>query len=508
MTGPYPWDPPQDDPDPQYPSPAPYPAHPPEDPEPPVAPGGGEGRGGAEPRDPSGGHGGLDATPEAPPLPRPRRRTRRRVPAAEAGRRRHLTPQQRLIVLDTWRRSKLPAKDFAALVGVSVHSLYKWRQRFAEDGPAGLADRPKGRPRGSRLPDATRRAIVMLKQAHPEWGQDRIHAVLLRSEGFGASPGAIGRVLEEEGYVVEDTPTRPHPDRVRRFERARPNQLWQTDLFTFVLKRENRRVHLVVFMDDHSRFIVGHGLHASSSGAMVREVLESSIANFGAPEEVLTDNGTQYHTWRGRSAFRKLLDRRGIRQIVARPRHPQTLGKVERFWGTLWRECLEQAVFRGIDDARARLALFVDHYNFQRPHAGIGQLVPADRYFAAAPQVKDTLRRRVAGNALELARHGVPRKSFYLTGRVGGEAISLHAEGERVVLTKEDGRREEVDLSAPGKRDDGAEQTLPVPVSGAPPDGDEGEPAPGTSPLDDALPDLAEGLSRGEEPGEDEEGRS
>jgi hypothetical protein len=33
--------------------------------------------------------------------------------------------------------------------------------------------------------------------------------------------------------------------------------MWQTDLFTFVLRRENRRVHLVAFMDDHSRFLVG-----------------------------------------------------------------------------------------------------------------------------------------------------------------------------------------------------------------------------------------------------------
>ena len=40
---------------------------------------------------------------------------------------------------------------------------------------------------------------------------------------------------------------------------------------------------------------------------------EQAIANFGAPEEVLTDNGAQYHTWRGKSAFTKLLERRGVR---------------------------------------------------------------------------------------------------------------------------------------------------------------------------------------------------
>jgi transposase InsO family protein len=440
--------------------------------------------------------------PEQPDFPRPHRRTRRRTTSFEAGTRRSFTPAQRLVILDTWQRSGLPARDFSALVGVSQHTLYKWRQRFEAEGPAGLADRARGPRGGSRLPEQTRRAILMLKQAHPDWGQDRIHAVLLRSEGFAASPGAIGRVLDEAGYVVEETPTRPHPDKVRRFERARPNQLWQTDLFTFVLKRENRRVHLVAYMDDHSRFVVGHGLHASASGAMVRETLEASIANFGAPEEVLTDNGAQYHTWRGRSAFRKLLDRRGIQQVVARPRHPQTLGKVERFWGTLWRECLEQAVFRGLDDARQRIALFVDHYNFQRPHSGIDGLVPADRFFAAADQVKARLRERVAENALQMARQGVPRKSVYLTGRVGSESVSLHAEGDRVILLSGDGKREEVDLQASGARDDEAEQILPPSVSGAAeiaaePGPDRSLDPPGSSPLDRALRDIRAALEEG-----------
>ena len=441
--------------------------------------------------------------------PRPATRKRRRTREADKDKgaaRRQLTSQQRLLLLDTWQRSKLSANDFAAMVGVSPHTLYLWKKRFTQDGPAGLESRPKGGPRGSRISDTTRRAIVMLKSAHPEWGERRIHDVLVRTEGFGASPRAIARVLAEEGYETVLEPTRPHPPKPTRFERARPNQLWQTDLFTFVLKRENRRVHAVAFMDDHSRFIVGFGLHASASGALVREVFEASVANFGAPEEVLTDNGTQYHTWRGKSEFRKLLDRRGIRQIVAAPRHPQTLGKVERFWQTLWGECVGAAIFRGLDDARRRIALFIDHYNFQRPHQGIDGLVPADRYFSAAPQVRETLERRVAANALELAKNGEPRKPFYLTGRVGSESISLHAEGERVVMLRADGSREEVDLGAPGQRAELEERSsLPETVAkcAAPADVegtiDEQElAAPGTSELDGLLDRLEQGLAGGE----------
>jgi putative transposase len=170
---------------------------------------------------------------------------------------------------------------------------------------------------------------------------------------------SISYTLVEAGYEVEGVATRPHESKPKRFESAKPNALWQSDLFTFRLKRQRRGLYLVAFLDDYSRFVVGWGLHASASGALVREVFEQAIANFGAPEEVLTDQGPQYHTWRGKSAFRKLCDRRGIRQVVASARHPQTLGKVERFWGTVWREFAEGAIFRDLEEARERVGQFL-----------------------------------------------------------------------------------------------------------------------------------------------------
>lgn len=446
----------------------------------------------------------------------------RRTKAPEP--RQHLSARQRLLVLDTWVRSKLPAREFADLFGLSPHTLYSWKKRFDEDGPAGLECAPRGAPRGSRLSEATKRAILLMKAQHPEWGQDRLHAMIGRTEGLSASPGAIARVLAENGYTVVEEPTKPHEPKEQRLYSTAPNELWQTDLFTFILKRENRRVWMVAFLDDHSRFIVGYGVYASSSGALVREVLEAAIANFGAPKTVLTDNGPQYKTWHGKSAFTELLERRGIKQIVARPRHPQTLGKIERFWATLWRELLQPAIFQGLEDARRRIGHFIDHYNFQRTHTGIEGLVPADRYFAASETVRNTLRARVQANAAELARHGTPRKSFYLTGRVGDQTIALHAQGSRVVLTKEDGTREEVDLAHEGPRAEEAQSVvMPEPIAvcgpasalvGAEVSADENATAaPGSSPLDAALEILAEGLAsdeaardEGSDDGSDEEG--
>jgi transposase InsO family protein len=409
-----------------------------------------------------------------------------------------MTPEQRLLILDTWQRSGLPAGDFAPLVGLSKHTLYKWKKRFDESGPAGLMDQQRGAPAGSRVHELTKRTILMLKEANPDWGCQRISDMLLRGPALPASAGAVARVLHEAGYQTEQVATHPHPDKPRQFERATPNQLWQTDLFTFVLKRQNRRVYMVAFMDDNSRFITGYGIHASQSAALVLEVVRAAMVAHGTPQEMLTDNGSQYVTWRGTSAFHREMEKRGIKHIVAKPQRPQTLGKIERFWGTLWRECVETSVFVDLDDARRRVGHFIDYYNFQRVHRGIDGLVPADRFFGAAAEVLATLRARVAVNALELARNGVPKAPFYMTGRIGARAFSVHAEGEKMILKREGHERTEVDLGASGASSlplvdaatNGAAAEMPLPVC---PDGSpkndvpDEETAPGESPLDAGL---------------------
>ena len=99
--------------------------------------------------------------------------------AGSPGKHASFTAEQRLLLLDTWLRSGLPAKDFAGLVGISKHTLYKWKQLFEEQGPAGLTEQPGGAPSGSRLPEVTKRTILMLKQQHPEWGCERISDMLV-----------------------------------------------------------------------------------------------------------------------------------------------------------------------------------------------------------------------------------------------------------------------------------------------------------------------------------------
>ncbi|HVS35622.1 MAG TPA: hypothetical protein VMS17_08570 [Gemmataceae bacterium] len=144
------------------------------------------------------------------PNRRPGRRLARPPEAPDAP----LTAEQRLLLLDAWRRSGLPAGDFAPLVGLSKHTLYDWKRRFAgrkrvwnskitvpDAFSSGRSqDKPRGAPRGSRLPEVAKRAILMMKQDNPDWGCERISALLLRGPALPASPQAVAHVLHEAGY--------------------------------------------------------------------------------------------------------------------------------------------------------------------------------------------------------------------------------------------------------------------------------------------------------------------
>ena len=104
----------------------------------------------------------------------------------------------------------MDATEFSQLVGVTPQTLAAWRRRFEAEGPAGLLGYRKGQ-KGSRLPEHVRRAILMMKEQHPDWGQDRIHDMLLRTQGLEASAGAVQRVLTEAGYeVVQPSALRSH----------------------------------------------------------------------------------------------------------------------------------------------------------------------------------------------------------------------------------------------------------------------------------------------------------
>ena len=357
---------------------------------------------------------------------------------------------------------KVSLGEVGRIFGVNKATLHQWVKRYQAGGLEGLAPARVGaKPkRASAAATAKREAVSTLRREHPEYGTQRISDMLRRFAALGVSETVVRRILHEEGLLLErasQEPARAHPP--RRFERAAPNQLWQSDIFTFLLRR-HERLYLAAFMDDHSRFIVSYALAHRQKSELVMEALERGIAEYGAPQEILTDQGRQYVSWRGKTAFVEELRRQGIEHIKSRPQHPQTLGKVERFWKTLWEEFLSRTVFADFADCDRRLRLYIDGYTFQRPHQGIEGLTPADRFFRAAPQVRAAVEQAVATNATRLALEKPLQKPFYLVGRFGDQDLSIAAGGGGLKVQMGDVQQT---IKMPKERDD-EERSVPARV--------------------------------------------
>jgi hypothetical protein len=228
--------------------------------------------------------------------------------------------------------------------------------------------------------------------------------------------------------------------RPRFFERATPNQMWQSDIFTFRLG--GRYAYLVAFMDDYSRFITAADLFRSPTAHAVIEVYRQAVGEYQPPKEMLTDNGRQYTTWRGVSRFEAELKKDRVSHFKSRPQHPMTLGKIERFWETIWQEFLSRAQFESFETARERIKLWLKYYNHKRPHQGIEGLCPADRFFEIQNELRKTIEAGIKENVLEMALRGQPRAPFYMVGRMEGQSVVLHAEKGKLKLSVSDNQNQ------------------------------------------------------------------
>jgi transposase InsO family protein len=327
-------------------------------------------------------------------------------------------------------------------LGVGESSVSNWVKAYRQKGEEGLRTRPPGAPPGKRkLPEPVTDRILELKKAEPSWGVKRIAQVLRRMFWLPGSPETVRTRLHEAGLMNQERAKgRRNLTRPRFFERATPNQMWQTDIFTFRLG--GKYAYLIAFLDDYSRYVVGADLFRSPTAAAVIEVYRIAMGEYQPPKEMLTDNGRQYTTWRGTSRFEAELQKDRVSHIKSRPQHPMTLGKVERFWSTIWQEFLARAPFDSFEAARERIRLWIAYYNHKRPHQGIGGVCPADRYFEVASELRKTMAAGVAENVLEMALRGMPRAPFYMVGRMEGQSVVLRAEKGKLKLSV-DGENEQ-----------------------------------------------------------------
>jgi len=241
--------------------------------------------------------------------------------------------------------------------------FYRWWNRYQAEGKEGLKEKTRGRPKGLDIDDSLKRKVIKLRQRY-EWGPKKI-AGSLRLKGCDIDNNQAYRIICEAGLNHPISAPRKTWG-TTRFQREHCNSLWQADF-----KLCNDDYWMISYLDDRSRFITGSMKVWNPTGENAMLLLNRAVKRYGAPRQILTDQGTQFKPARGGvSAFALHCSERGIEHITASVRRPTTCGKIEAFHRAYE---LESRLFR-------EHWSFIRYYNYTRPHEGIGYLTPAEIY--------------------------------------------------------------------------------------------------------------------------------
>ena len=221
--------------------------------------------------------------------------------------------------------------EIAKSTDVSVRWVKKLWSRYKLENPKDIVWPPQmGRPPGG-LPGRKEHSTVISSCTKDRRMAVRLETIVERSVGTHISHHNIHKILKDE-ELAENQPKKAKQRKWVRYERRFSNSMWHTDY-----KQLHNGKWFVSFQDDASRFIVGFGVFDEATSDHAIEVLEEAVRRYGKPSQILTDHGSQFYAnekenaKRGTAVFEAKLVEMGIKQVMARIRHPQTNGKLERF---------------------------------------------------------------------------------------------------------------------------------------------------------------------------------
>jgi len=267
---------------------------------------------------------------------------------------------------------------------VSVTTVRKWLGRYLAQGEVALRDR-SSRPRLSPRAIAPSMALAIVEVRRHRLTQARIAASL------GVSKSTVGRVLARAGLShlkdLEPTPA------LARYEHAAAGDLLHIDIKRLGrIGRPSHRVtgnrrdtfsgagweYLFVAIDDHARIGFTDMYPDEAKGSAV-QFLHNAVAYYQSLgvkiQRLLTDNGGAFRSKDFAEACAKLKIKHGF----TRPYRPQTNGKAERFIQSALREWAYGFIYQNSSQRTDQLDAWIHHYNWHRPHQGIGGVSPMSR---------------------------------------------------------------------------------------------------------------------------------
>ena len=273
------------------------------------------------------------------------------------------TPKLRRYVINQWKLGITPITEIARQRKVPRRTLYVLIEKYKIGGYASLEPKPKGRKKTALNPAF----VDLIKKEYSEYkfGSYKMW-MRMKAKGFGVSQRKIQEIYNQEGYELNKR-KRPGQIKYVSYEYESPHDLWHTDWTVCPFTKKQ----MIAFIDDCTRVLIHaeYFAHATTENTIL--ALANAIERWGKPKMILTDNGTQFTPARSdKGPFTQWCEERHIKHILGRIHHPQTNGKIERWWGTYKSEYDER--FKNLED-------YLKFYNQKRPHQSLGYLTPIEK---------------------------------------------------------------------------------------------------------------------------------
>ena len=295
--------------------------------------------------------------------------------------------------------SGLPRRRALAQLRLPKSTYYRWLRKQAEGR---LEDTKGGSPiPWNKLRPEEEAKILSQARVSTELSARQLALRIVDAENLYVSESTVFRILKREGLIKPAEIVGFKAGKEYRRKTKKPNELWATDCAHLKVV-DWGWYYLVTVMDDFSRFILAWELKSDMAARSLIDVVQQAVDLTGMADVMvedrtvlLSDNGPGYLS----RQFNDYLRLVGIRHIIASPYHPQTNGKIERYHRTV-KEEVKLLPYEMPGELKEAIKPFIDYYNYQRYHEGLGDVTPYDVYTGRHTEILQ-LRKEVKSKTLQ-----------------------------------------------------------------------------------------------------------
>lgn len=226
-------------------------------------------------------------------------------------------------------------------------------------------------------------AVVAYRKNHPEVGYRKLCWMMVDEDVAYLSESSVYNILSARNMLYGWAKlASERADKEYKNKPKRPHHHWHTDIA--YIKIRNVFYFLIMVLDGYSRFLLDWDLMSDMTGQSVEMFIQRVKEKYPYAKPMLIhDNGSQFVS----HDFKRLVTKLEIQSVSTRRNHPETNGKAERWNGSVKSEAIRPNCPTSYQEAWEILNEYSYTYNYQRLHAGVHYLRPADMFFERGTKI-------------------------------------------------------------------------------------------------------------------------